>query len=509
METPENENSNTQKSDMTVPIGAKGTVIGTEKIKPVDWSQEGKLFAKRAKVFPKRVKGFYRSAKWAMMAVLLGIYYLTPWLRWDRGPFMPDQGVLVDLPGRRFYFFMVEIWPNEVYYITGLLLLAAIGLFLITAVWGRMWCAWGCPQTVWTDLYMLVERKVEGDRNARMKLDAAKWTFDKIWKRVLKHSIWILIAMGTGGAWVFYFMDAPTLAAQLAMGTAPYEAYITIAFLTFTTYLMAGHAREQVCTYACPYARFQSVMIDKDSCIITYKADRGEKRGKAKRGASFEGRGHCIDCTQCVAVCPMGIDIRKGMQIECINCGLCADACDHVMDLMNLPHGLIGHDSEANVERRSQGLPNKRVLWRPRTVIYSVIMVAAASLMLFTLIMRPVVDSAVQRDRNPVFVLLSNGDIRNGFTLKVMNKLYQHRTYQLSVEGLDDATITVVGVHADEEGRWLVTVNPDDIGHFRVLVSTHKASLEGSNTPFGIRIVDVENGNTVLQSTAFKGPNAS
>ena len=506
METPEDKKKIDPKSNMTVPIGAQGTVIGAEDIQPVDWTQERNLFAARRKVFPKRVKGFYRSAKWAVMGILLGIYYLMPWMRWDRGPFMPDQAVLLDIPGRRFYFFMIEIWPNEVYYITGLLFLAAIGLFLITAVWGRMWCAWGCPQTVWTDLYMLVERKVEGDRNARMKMDKAPWTLNKIWKRVIKHAIWVLIAMGTGGAWVFYFMDAPLLAGQLVMGTAPYEAYVTIGFLTFTTYLMAGHAREQICTYACPYSRFQSVIIDKDSCVITYNADRGEKRGKAKRGSSFEGRGHCIDCTQCVAVCPMGIDIRKGMQIECINCGLCADACDHVMDLMNLPRGLVGHDSEANVERRSKGEPNKRVLWRPRTVIYSVIMVVAASFMTYTLLTRPVVDSAVQRDRNPVFVLLSNGDIRNGFTLKVMNKLYEHRDFHLSVEGIDNARVSVVGAQPDAEGRLVVTVNPDDIGHFRVLVAAPKANLTGSNTPFGFRIIDVENGNQVLQSTAFKGP---
>ena len=290
-----------------------------------------KLFKARVPIYPKETEGTYRSIKWAMMAFTLSIYYLVPWLRWDRGAGAPHQAVLVDLAHQRLYFFFIEIWPQEVYYITGLLILAAVSLFLINALFGRLWCGYSCPQTVWTDLFIWVETKIEGDRGARIRLANAPWTASKIAKRVSKHTVWLVFAVATGGAWVFYFNDAPTLLHQLVTGAASMGIYATIAALAFTTYSLGGLMREQVCTYMCPWPRIQAAMTDIEALSVTYRRDRGEPRGPHRKGESWDTRGSCIDCNQCVAVCPMGIDIRDGAQLECINCGLCIDACDDVM----------------------------------------------------------------------------------------------------------------------------------------------------------------------------------
>jgi cytochrome c oxidase accessory protein FixG len=308
------------------------------------------LFKKQEKIYPKRVWGKFRKAKWAVMISLLAVYYGAPWLRWYRGEHTPDQAILIDMPGRRAYFFGIEIWPQEVYYLTGILILAAVGLFFVTSLFGRVWCGYACPQTVWTDLFVWVERIVQGDRNARKKLDESKWTFEKIRKISLTQLIWLVIALLTGGAWVFYFNDAPTLFDQIIHFDVPWSVGGWILALTGSTYLMAGYAREQVCTYMCPYARFQSAMFDKDTLIIAYDEKRGEPRGKHKAGDSWQGRGHCIDCDSCVVVCPMGIDIRQGLQMECIACGLCVDACDNVMDKIGLPKGLIRYDTESKTK---------------------------------------------------------------------------------------------------------------------------------------------------------------
>jgi len=477
-----------------------------ETFEAVDWSAgRAKLFAERVKVFPKRVKGRFRSIKWAFFGILLTIYYLTPWIRWDRGPYAPDQAVLIDLPARRFYFFGIEIWPQEVYYLTGILLLAALGLFFITSLFGRLWCAWACPQTVWTDLYMWVERKIEGDRNARIRLDRAPWTLEKLAKRALKHLIWIVIAMATGGAWVFYFADAPTLAHGLLTGTAPSAAYITIGLLTFTTYLLAGHAREQVCTYMCPYSRFQSVMLDEESVIVTYRSDRGEPRGPHKKGTSWEGRGDCIDCTLCISVCPTGIDIRNGPQIECLNCGLCADACDSVMDRVGLPRGLIGLDSLANVERRARGEPERARLARPRTLAYGALLAIIAVAMGVGLATRSDMGMNLLQDRNPVYVLLSDGSIRNGFTVKVLNKLRNYRDFRLTVEGLEGARMSVVGAPVDAQGA-LLRAGPDRVDHFRLFIRAPRRSLKGHATPFRLVLGDPGRNERIVYEAVFHGP---
>ncbi len=276
------------------------------------------LYAAREPIFPKRVYGKFRNLKWVVMLVTLGIYYITPWIRWDRGPNLPDQAVLVDLAGRRFYFFWIEIWPHEFYFVAGLLIMAGLGLFLFTSALGRVWCGYTCPQTVWTDLFILVERWIEGDRNARLRLHRANWSFAKARLRVTKWVVWALIALATGGAWVFYFADAPTLAAQFLSLSAPYVAWVTVGILAATTFVFGGFMREQVCIYMCPWPRIQGAMMDDDTLTVAYRDWRGEPRGKARDSTA----GDCVDCMACVNVCPMGIDIRDGQQMECITCAL-------------------------------------------------------------------------------------------------------------------------------------------------------------------------------------------
>ncbi len=444
-----------------------------------------KLYKSRVPIYPKEVGGRYRDVKWAMMALTLSIYYLTPWLRWNRGPTAPNQAVLVDLAHERFYFFFIEIWPQEVYYITGLLIMAAVSLFLVSALFGRLWCGYSCPQTVWTDLFIWIETRIEGDRAARIRLAKAPWTAGKIAKRVAKHSVWLLFAVATGGAWVFYYNDAPTLLHQLLSGTASLSNYGAIAGLTFTTYALGGLMREQVCTYMCPWPRIQAAMTDNEALSVTYRRDRGEPRGAHKKGQSWEGRGSCIDCNQCVAACPMGIDIRDGAQLECINCGLCIDACDEVMVKIGQPEGLIAYDTEANILRRLQGkVPRFRFI-RGRTVLYAGVIAAVGVIMLLNLSFRHTLDLDVLRDRNPDYVTLADGAVRNGYTLKLMNRSAEARSLRLGVSGINAREIKVIGDGTIKESV-LLPVEADKVRTLRVLVTVDRKDLAASH---GLRFI--------------------
>jgi len=431
-----------------------------------------KLYARRADIFPRAIDGFYRRLKWLVMAVTLAVYYVTPWLRWDRGPYAPDQAVLVDLAHRRFYFFSIEIWPHEFYYVAGLLVMAGIGLFLVTTTVGRAWCGYACPQTVWTDLFLHIERAIDGDRNAQLRLKKAPWTVGKIGRRVLKHASWLLVGLVTGGAWVFYFADAPMLAHDLATGQAAYVAYATIAILTATTYIFGGFMREQVCLYMCPWPRIQGAMLDERSLIVTYKDWRGEPRSHGVKRS--DDSGDCIDCQACVQVCPVGIDIRDGAQFACITCALCIDACDQMMAKVGRPRGLIDYATLEDCQAEAAGaepVPVMRTLFRPRTLAYFSIWGAVGLAMVFALGARTRLDLTTAHDRNPLWVQLSGGDVRNAYTLKIRNMESRPRTLRLAIEGLDHGVMWDSLSDAGSAGRAMAfSVAPDQVEAHRIYV---------------------------------------
>ena len=464
--------------------------------------QPGALYAKQVKVYPKRITGTFRRIKWIVLGVVLGLYYLLPWIRWERGENQPDQAVLADLVGQRLYFFNIEIWPQEVYYLTGLLVVGAVGLFLATAVAGRVWCGFTCPQTIWTDLFLLVERYIEGDRNTRMKLDQGPLTFSKAWRKTAKHMAWLIISLVTGGVAIFYFVDAPVALNDMLTGTASTTVFSWVAIFTGITYLLAGWAREQVCTYMCPWPRFQGAMFDEHSLMVTYETWRGEPRGKAKSDTV----GDCVDCNLCVNVCPVGIDIREGQQFECIGCALCVDACASIMTKLNRPLGLIAYDSTANQMAREQGRPTSRHIVRPRTIAYTVMLVLVTILMAYGLMNRSVLEINVQRDRAPLFVTLSSGEIRNGYTFKILNMVNAPVTYRLSVEKLDDARLSVIGIADNPEHEVMLHVGPDQVGTFRVFVRAPLASLDDQFNEMEFELRNADTGKKIDYDVTFAGP---
>ena len=474
----------------------------------------GPLYAPHKKVYPQHVSGTFRRIKWGLMAFCLGVYYLLPFVRWDRGIGAPNQAVLVDIPNNRFYFFFIELWPQEVYYFTGLLILAALTLFLMNAIGGRIWCGYLCPQTVWTDLFYAVERMVEGDRRERMKKDAETdkggLKLQRFAEILLKHSIWLMIAWWTGGAWVLYFYDAPTLVRELVTFQAPMLAYIWIAILTGTTYLLAGFAREQVCVYMCPWPRIQAALTDEWALNVTYKRDRGEARTSLKKAAELRAAGQpagdCIDCYQCVAVCPTGIDIRNGSQLDCIQCGLCIDACDTVMTKIGRPTRLIGYDNDINIERRAHGKPEITKIVRPRTLVYAAIIATVGGIMLYALLTRSLLDVSVLHDRNPIAVRLSDGSIRNAYTVRLLNKRGFDRVVALDIEGPANAVVHVVGVDSVTPGRPMIVMKRDSTTELRVLVTAPAASNPEKSVPLKMRVTDLGLGEVATATDNFVSP---
>ena len=464
-------------------------------------SETQPLYAPREPIFPRRVKGFYRNLKWWVMAVTLGIYYLTPWIRWDRGPNLPDQAVLIDMAHRRFYFFWIEIWSHEFYFVAGLLIMAGLGLFLFTSALGRVWCGYTCPQTVWTDLFILVERWIEGDRNARVRLWNAKWDAHKIRLRLTKWIVWLLIAVATGGAWVFYFADAPTLARGLVTFQAPFIAWATIGVLTATTFVFGGFMREQVCNYMCPWPRIQAAMMDPETLTVAYRDWRGEPRGKQR----VEGAGDCIDCMACVNVCPAGIDIRDGQQMECITCALCIDACDDVMDKIGKPRGLIDYLALSDQEAEANGKPAKPIwahVLRFRTVLYTVLWALIGVGLVFAMFIRADLEMTVSPVRNPTFVVLSDGTVRNIYDVRLLNKLGDDRAFTLSLVSDQPLDIMLEGADLD-----IVTVPANETMLQRVYVSaapgTPAASADRTDLRFWVE--DAITGERAFTDTVFNG----
>lgn len=462
------------------------------------------LYVSREPIFPRRVKGTFRTLKWWLLGLMLGIYYITPWIRWDRGPSLPDQAVLLDLGNRRFFFFMIEIWPHEFYFVAGLLIMAGLGLFLFTSAAGRVWCGYACPQTVWTDLFILVERWIEGDRNARIRLHRQPWNWEKLIKNGVKWWIWLLIGLATGGAWVFYFTDAPTLLRDLVTFQAHPAAYITMLILTFTTFFFGGFAREQICIYACPWPRIQAAMMDEDTLTIGYRDWRGEPRGKQ----TVEGNGDCIDCMACVNVCPMGIDIRDGQQLACITCGLCIDACNDVMDRIGKPRDLIGYLALTDETRERAGEPPKSVwahVFRVRTVLYTVLWAGVGIGLVVALFLRSPIDVSVTPVRNPTFVTLSDGSIRNAYDLRLRNMQGDAAQFTLAVTSDAFMTMSLEG-----EAGLTVTVPANETMQQRVYLTAGPGSEAAESDRSAVRIWVEELGTTsrVHNDTIFNGKEA-
>ncbi|MEO9515473.1 MAG: cytochrome c oxidase accessory protein CcoG [Paracoccaceae bacterium] len=465
-----------------------------------------KLYDAQEPVFPRKVKGFFRTFKWWIMAITLGIYYLTPWIRWDRGPNLPDQAVLIDMAHRRFYFFWIEIWSHEFYFVAGLLIMAGLGLFLFTSALGRVWCGYTCPQTVWTDLFILVERWIEGDRNARVRLWKAKWSARKWRLRLTKWIVWLCIAVATGGAWVFYFADAPTLLCNLLMLNAHPAAYIAIAILTATTFLFGGFMREQVCIYMCPWPRIQAAMMDPETITVAYREWRGEYRKNSQAVKDGAPQGDCIDCLACVNVCPVGIDIRDGPQMECITCALCIDACDDVMTKIGKPRGLIDYLALSDENAERSGTPPKP-LWkhilRPRTILYTALWSAIGVGLVYALFVRSDIELTVSPVRNPTYVLQSDGAIRNIYDVRLRNKLGEDRQFHLNL-----TSEAILRIELEGQGRVLtVDVPADSTVLQRVYVTARPQddAAKQAATPLRLWVEDLGSGDRAGQATIFNG----
>lgn len=390
------------------------------------------LYAKREHIYVKFYRGLFKNLRIISSAVMLIAFYGTTWLQWDG-----RQAVHFDLPGRQFHIFGMTFWPQDFMLLSWLLIILAFLLFFVTVFAGRLWCGYACPQFVWTWLFIWAERIAEGDRNARMKRDQKPMSVNKFARKTLKHSIWILIAIATSIAFVGYFTPIRELIPKvMVLDLGSWEMW-WLGFFAIATYGNAGWLREQVCIYMCPYSRFQSVMFDQDTLIISYDEKRGESRGSRKKESDYkaQGLGDCIDCGYCVDVCPVGIDIRDGLQYECVACGACVDACDDIMERMGYEKGLVRYTTEHALEG------NETKLIRPRLVGYFVALLAMFFAFSFVLATRIPIELDVIRDRGELYYLTSDGLVRNSYNIKIANKSQQDYTYRLTVSGLDEGRV--------------------------------------------------------------------
>jgi cytochrome c oxidase accessory protein FixG len=422
------------------------------------------LYRKDPKVYPRDVKGRFASLRNIAVFVLLGLYYILPWVNWGG-----HQSVLFDLPARKFYIFNITFWPQDFIFLTLMLVIAALSLFFFTAVAGRLWCGYACPQTVWTEVFLWMERWVEGDRAKRIKLDDSPWNANKLLRKTAKQALWIGFALWTGFTFVGFFTPIRELGHSLvSFQLGPWETFWFL-FYSFATYGNAGILREQVCKYMCPYARFQSAMFDKDTLVIAYDEARGEPRGGRRKGEDHKerGLGDCISCTLCVQVCPTGIDIRDGLQIECIACAACIDVCDQVMDTMNYPRGLIRYTTEHRMSGRGG-----RVL-RPRIIVYFCLLLALISGLIWSVNQRVLLRADLLRDRNALYRELPGDMIENVYTLKLINMDMKPHRYRIEVVDNDDITLFV----SPEP-----VLEPEEVGNFVVRmqapVNAGKGSME-------------------------------
>lgn len=453
---------------------------------------EQSLYAKRKKIYPREVHGLFAALRTTGVLVLLGLYYIVPWLQWNG-----HQMVLFDLPARKFYIFGLVFWPQDFFYLTLLLIIAALSLFFFTALAGRLWCGYACPQTVWTEAFLWIERKIEGDRPRQIKLDKTAFSFDKFRIKATKHFIWVVFSLFTGLTFVGYFSPIRELTPSFfSMQSGPWETF-WIIFYGFATYGNAGWLREQVCTYMCPYARFQSAMIDKDTLIISYDVGRGEPRGARKKNVDPKaaGLGDCIDCTICVQVCPTGIDIRDGLQYQCIGCAACIDACDDVMDKMGYEKGLVRYTTENTINGKQT-----HVL-RPRILVYAMILTGITISAFYAILNRTPLALDVIRDRNTLYRETDNGLIENVYIMKIMNMDQQPHTYSLSVTGMDNVVLRMDTVD--------IEVNSGEVIELPVRVQVDGDAIEKRSSEISFHLVASDADNLyVTEDARFIGPTA-
>ena len=425
-----------------------------KKVIPIQVSDDElvSLYQSSKKIYPRSVTGRFTNWRWALVWLTQLVFYGLPWIQWGE-----RQLVLFDLEARRFFIFGLVLYPQDFIYLTGLLVISALSLFLFTAVAGRLWCGYACPQTVYTEIFLWIERKVEGDRSARMRLDDGQFSLEKLVKKWYKHLLWLGFSIWTGFTFVGYFTPIRELGMEFFTTQMTSWEVFWVLFYGLATYGNAGFMREQVCKYMCPYARFQSAMFDQDTLIVTYDDGRGEPRGKRAKGDANPSAGDCIDCTLCVQVCPTGIDIRNGLQYECIGCGACVDVCDNVMDKVGLPRGLVRYDTQRAVQHGHSESMWLHVL-RPRVLIYAAILGLLSLAMVVSLTLRKPLKVDIVRDRATLARITENGMLQNVYQLQLMNASESAHTYVISVRGLDQIALHKAAVFevAPTQSRWVV-----------------------------------------------------
>ncbi len=452
------------------------------------------LYEAHQKIYPRSVSGLFQNWRWVMVWLTQLVFYGLPWLDWGQ-----RQAVLFDLGARRFYIFNLVLYPQDFIYLTGILVISALSLFLFTAVAGRLWCGYACPQTVYTEIFLWIEKKFEGDRSTRLRRDAASMTFDKFARKGGKHLAWLAVAFWTGFTFVGYFTPIHELGRELiALHMSSWEVFWTI-FYGFATYGNAGFMREQVCKHMCPYARFQSAMFDRDTLIVTYDETRGEPRGPRSRKADplQLNLGACVDCTLCVQVCPTGIDIRDGLQYECIGCGACADVCDTVMDKMGYARGLVKYSTQNGVEQHWDSKQILRHVARPRVLLYSGILLAIVLAMGVSLVLRTPFKVDVVRDRGSLARIVSGGKIENVYRLQIMNATESAQKYRVDVSGLEGIAVASEREFVVDatESRWIAVR----------LQLPYEAAVAGSH-PIRFDISAPEHAQHVLEKSVFLVP---